>query len=114
MNKLSKTQRDQLIGIAAGTVALMAALWYFGVLAKESELKATRQKSADMQQKLREAEALMRREDDISGTLHSRSELLAKREAGLAPDRDAYAWVINTVKAFIQSRKGVTIDTDRK
>ncbi len=64
-----------------------------------------------MQQKLREAEALMRREDDISGTLHTRSELLAKREAGLAPDRDAYAWLINTVNAFIQTHKGVNIDT---
>ena len=111
MNKLSKAQRDQLLGIAIGTVALMAALWYFGVTAKQSELAATRRKSADMRQKLHEAEALMRREDEISGTLQSRSELLAKREAGLAPDRDAYAWLINTVNAFIQSRKGVNIDT---
>ena len=89
----------------------MAALWYLGVTAKQSELAATRRKSADMRQKLHEAEALMRREDEISGTLQSRSELLARREAGLAPDRDAYAWLINTVNAFIQSRKGVNIDT---
>jgi Tfp pilus assembly protein PilO len=111
VNKLSKTQRDQLIGIAVGTVALMAALWYFGVTAMQDELAHTRQKSADMRKKLHEAEALMRQEDEISATLRSRSELLAKREAGLAPDRDAYAWVINTVNAFIQSRKGVNIDT---
>jgi Tfp pilus assembly protein PilO len=111
VNKLSKAQRDQLLGIAIGTVALMAILWYFGVTAKQSELAATRRKCADMRQKLHDAEALMRREDEISGTLHSRSELLARREAGLAPDRDAYAWLINTVNAFIQSRKGVNIDT---
>jgi hypothetical protein len=111
VNKLSKVQRDQLIGIAAATVVFMAALWYFGVLAKQSELKTTRQKSADMQQKLREAEALMRRGDEISGTLHTRSELLARREAGLAPDRDAYAWLIDTINGFVQSHKGVNIDT---
>jgi Tfp pilus assembly protein PilO len=111
VNKLSKVQSNQLIGIAAGTVALMGALWYFGVTAMQGELAATRRKSAEMRQKLHDAEALMRRGDEISGTLRSRSELLAKREAGLAPDRDAYAWLINTVNAFIQSRKGVNIDT---
>jgi len=111
MNKLSKTQRDQLLGIAAGTVALMAALWYFGVTAKESELAVTRRKSVEMLQKLHDAESLMRREDEISATLRSRSELLAQREAGLAPDRDAYAWLINTMNNFIQSRKGVNIDS---
>ena len=111
MNKLSKAQRDQLLGIAIGTVGLMAALWYYGVTALQSELAATRKKSAEMQQKLHDAETLMRRGDEISATLRSRSELLAGREAGLAPDRDAYAWLINTVNAFIQSRKGVNIDT---
>ena len=111
MNKLSKAQRDQLIGIAVGTVALMAVLWYFGVTAMQSELAATRRKSAEMRKKLHDAEALMRQEDEISGTLQSRTELLARREAGLAPDRDAYAWLINTMNGFIQSRKGVSIDT---
>jgi Tfp pilus assembly protein PilO len=111
VNKLSKAQRDQLIGIAVATVALMAALWYFGVMAKQNELKTTRQKSADMQQKLREAEALMRRGDEISEKLRNRSELLAKREAGLAPDRDAYAWLIDTMNGFVQSHKGVNIDS---
>ena len=112
MNKLSKTQREQLIGIAVGTFALMAALWYFGVTAMHGELAATQRKSADMRQKLHDAEALMRREGEIGGILHSRSELLAQREEGLAPDRDAYAWLINTVNTFLQSRKGgVNIDT---
>jgi Tfp pilus assembly protein PilO len=111
VNKLTKTQRDQLLLIAGGTVALMGLLWYFGVTAMQDELAATRRKSAEMRQKLRDAEALMRREDEISATLRSRSELLARREAGLAPDRDAYAWLINTVNGFIQSRKGVNIDT---
>ena len=111
MNKLTKAQRDQLLAIAMATIMVMVALWYFGVTAMQAELVRTRQKSAEMQKKLHDAEVLMRREDEISGTLHSRSELLAKREAGLAPDRDSYAWLINTVNAFIQSRKGVNIDT---
>jgi Tfp pilus assembly protein PilO len=111
MNKLSKAQRDQLLGILMGTVMAMGALWYFGVTAKQSELAATRQKSEQMQRKLHDAEALMRRGDEISGTLQTRSEILTKREAGLAPDRDAYVWLLDTVNNFIQSRKGVNIDT---
>jgi hypothetical protein len=110
MNKLTKAQRDQLIGIAIGTVALVAALYYFGVTAMNRELAGTLQKSADIRRKLRDAEALMRRENEISATLHSRSELLAKRESGLAPDRDAYAWLINTMNNFTQSRPGVQIE----
>ena len=111
MNKLTKAQRDQLIGIAIGALMLMAALWYFGVTSMQRDLLVTERKSAEMQKKLRDAEALMRQGDAISGTLRSRSELLAKREAGLAPDRDAYAWLINTMNTFIESRKGINIDT---
>jgi len=111
MNKLSKAQRDQLIAIAIGTVALVAVLYYFGVTAMDRELAATQQKSADMRQKLRDADALIRRENEISATLHSRGELLAGRESGLAPDRDAYAWLINTMNDFIQLHKeSVNID----
>jgi len=110
MTKLSKVQRDQLLGIAMGTLMLMAALWYFGVTAKQSELAVTQKKSADMLQKLHDAESWMHRKDEIAATLHSRSELLAQREAQLAPDRDTYAWLINTMNNFIQSRKGISID----
>jgi hypothetical protein len=111
MNKLTKAQRDQLISIAIGTVMLMAVLWWFGVTAKQKELAATQQKSADMRKKLHDADALIRRESEIGGTLQNRGALLAKLEAGLTPDRDAYAWLINTMNAFIQPRKGVNIDS---
>ncbi len=105
MNKLTKAQRDQLIAIGIGTVMVMAALWYFGVTAKQDELAATRRKLADMTKKLHDAETLMRREDEISGTLHARTTILAQREGGLAPDRDAYSWLINTVNNFLQAHK---------
>ena len=111
MNKLSKAQREQLIGIAMGVVMVMGALWYFLVMAKQDELVQTRRKSADMAKKLHDAEALMRREGEIGSTLQKRSDLLAQREAGLAPDRDSYSWLINTVNNFISTRKNINIDT---
>jgi hypothetical protein len=109
MSKISKAQREQLTGVAIGTVVLMGALWYFGVQAKQTELTQTRDKTAQMEKKLRDAEALIRQGDEIGDTLHDRSDILQKREAGLAPDRDTYAWLINTMKPFIQSRHGVSI-----
>jgi hypothetical protein len=111
MNKLSKEQRDQLIGIAIGTVGLMAALWWFGVKSIQHDLIVTKDKTTEMQKKLHDAETLMRSGGEIGETLTNRSDLLAKREAGLAPDRDAYAWLIKTINDFITTRKGVSIDS---
>ncbi len=111
MNKLTKEQKDQLTAIAIGVVCLIGALWYFGVQAAQKDLNGVKQKSVDMQKKLHDADTLMRRGDEIGETLKNKSELLSKREAGLAPDRDSYAWLINVMNNFIQSRKGINIDT---
>jgi hypothetical protein len=111
VNKITKAQRDQLVAIAIGAVLVMAALWYFGVTAKQDELAATQRKSAEMAKKLRDAEALMRREDEISSTLQARATLLAQREGGLAPDRDSYSWLNTTLNNFLQARKGVNVDS---
>jgi Tfp pilus assembly protein PilO len=108
---LTKEQRDQLLGIGMGVIMVIGALWYFLVMSKQDELVVTRRKSAEMAQKLRDAETLMRRQGEIDSTLQSRSEMLTQREAGLAPDRDTYAWLINTVNNFISGRKNVNIDT---
>ena len=109
MNKFSKTQRDQLIGITAGTVVLMGILWYLGVTAKQEELSKTEQNTAQMRDTLKKAEGTMGNGEEIAEQLEARTQLLEKRESMLAPDRDAYAWIISTINPFIQSRKGVNI-----
>jgi hypothetical protein len=107
VNKFAKMQRDQLIGIAVGTVVLVAVLWYFGVTAKQGELSKTKDNTAQTQDKLKRAESTMRQGEEIAAKLQARQELLDKREAILAPDRDAYDWIISTMKPFIDSHKGV-------
>jgi Tfp pilus assembly protein PilO len=109
MNKLSKTQRDQLIGIVVGAIGLMAALWYLGVTAKQEELSKTENNTAQMKDKLRKAEATMKQGEDVASQLQARQQLLDKREEMLAPDRDAYAWIIGVINPIIQARKGVNI-----
>jgi Tfp pilus assembly protein PilO len=108
MNKLSK-QQERLAGIAFATVIIMAALWWFGVMAKQNELERTRENTRTVSRTLKDAEAEMSRGSEIAAQLKARNDLLGKREATLAPDRDAYAWIIGEINPFIQSRKGVNI-----
>ena len=109
MNKLSKTQRDQLLGIVIGTIGLMAALWYLGVNAKQEQLSKTERKTAEVRDTLKRADDKIRRAQEVADQLQAHQAVLDRREAILAPDRDAYAWVINTINPFILPRKGVNI-----
>jgi len=109
MIKLSKQQKERLGAIAGATVIIIAGLWWFGVVAKQAQLERTRENTRTVLKTLRDAEAEMGRGVEIAAQLQARSGLLAKREATLAPDRDAYAWIIGEVNPFIQSRKGVNI-----
>ncbi len=111
MIKLSKQQQERLGAIAFGTAIIIAALWYFGVMAVQAQLQRTRENTGAVLKKLKAAEAKMSRGQDIASQLQARSELLGKREAILAPDRDAYAWIISQINPFIQSRKGVSISS---
>ena len=109
MIKLSKQQQERLGMVAFATVAIIGALWYFGVMAVQTQLQRTRENTRNVLKTLRDAEAQMSRGTEIAAQLQVRNELLAKREATLAPDRDAYAWIISVLNPFIQSRKGVNI-----
>ena len=109
MNKLTKVQRDRMIGTAIATPILIALLWYFVVQAEQTQLQGTQKKTADIRAKLSQAENVMRQGEEIADRLQAHSTLLTNREATLAPDRDAYAWIIQTINPFILSRKGVSI-----
>jgi hypothetical protein len=109
MIKLSKQQQERLGAIAFATAAVIAALWYFGVMAVQAQLQRTRENTRTVLRTLRDAEAEMSRGQEIADQLKARGDVLAKREATLAPERDAYAWIIDKIKPFAQSRKGVDI-----
>jgi Tfp pilus assembly protein PilO len=109
VNKLTKTQKSQLLGVLLGTLALMAGLWYFAVTAKQEELSKTQKSTAQMLDTLKFAESKMRQSEEIADKMQARRDVLDKREALLAPDRDAYAWIISTLNPFVQSHKGVSI-----
>jgi Tfp pilus assembly protein PilO len=111
MNRMTKQQKERIGMIAFGTVVIIAVLWIFGVMAKQTELERTREKTRMVRKTLKDAEAEMSRGQEIAAKLQMRSDILAKREATLAPDRDAYAWIIQQINPFIQSMAGVNIPT---
>jgi hypothetical protein len=109
VNKLTKTQRDRMAVVLIATPLVMAALWYLMVQPAQTKLLNTENRVAAMKESLRKAEATMRQGEEIADKLQARTALLAKREATLSPDRDAYAWIISTINPFILPRKGVSI-----
>ncbi|HEX4122198.1 MAG TPA: hypothetical protein VH619_16395 [Verrucomicrobiae bacterium] len=109
MIKLTKQQQERLGAVAGGAVLVMGMLWYFGVNAKQDELRRTRENTRAVLKTLKDAEVEMTRGSEIAAQLQASSDVLAKREAILAPDRDAYAWIIGEINPFIQARKGVNI-----
>jgi len=106
---LSKQQQERIGIIIVGTVVLIIVLWYFGVMVKQDQLRRTRDNTRTVIKTLKDAEAEMSQGSDIATKLAARNQLLEKREAILAPDRDAYAWIIGVINPFIQSRKGVNV-----
>jgi len=109
MIKITKTQRDQLTGVAVGAVAGIAALWYFVVMAQQRQLDAIQKKSENMTDTLPHADILVRGDLQTGQELTNRLETLQKREADLAPEHDPYAWMIGKIGQFILPRKGVNI-----
>ncbi|HWD18506.1 MAG TPA: type II secretion system protein GspM [Verrucomicrobiae bacterium] len=109
MNKLSKAQRERLMLIVIGAIVLMVAVWYLLVVPKQDELRRTERDISQKQEKLSKAEGVARSAADVGANFTNKFELLQQRESGMAPERGAYEWIINTINPFIQSRKGVNI-----
>jgi hypothetical protein len=110
VSKLSKKQRDQLIMVAFGTVALMAALWLLVVVSEKQELADIRQTTETMKEKITRADNFLRRADEIEDTLQARDAELSKREEMLGPARDTYSWMVTKViSPLVLAHKGVNV-----
>jgi Tfp pilus assembly protein PilO len=109
MNNLPKVKRDQLILIAVCTVATVGALFFFVADAQRSDLKKTQDKTEYVRKKLVAADALARTEGDIKNALQENTKQLGDREAQLAPERDTYAWMLQTMSPFLADHRGAGI-----
>jgi Tfp pilus assembly protein PilO len=114
MIKLTKLQQNQLAGVAAGTVAVLAALYYFGVMAMGDELAKTKKNEDKVKKDLGVADTLVRGANQTGLLLTNRMMLLAKREADLVPDHAPYDEMLVKMNKFIISRPGVNLITMSK
>lgn len=109
MNKITKAQRDQIIAICLGVIAVVVGL-YYGVIGGQKEtitqLKAQTEK---VRSKTSKANQLISKGPEIKENLDVRGKELAERESTMAPDRDVYAWMLGVIKPLLAKNRGVTI-----
>ena len=113
---LTKTQKEHLLGVAIGPVAVCAALYFlpFGVQDSYGDLAATVKNTQKMNDDLAKERAAVKMAPDIGLSYTNKLALLQDRESHLAPDpreSDAYAWIINTINPFIATRRGISISS---
>jgi Tfp pilus assembly protein PilO len=100
MTKISKSQRDQLIAVAFGAVAVIACLWYAVVLAQNKQLAAAEANCVKMRRTLKVGSDKVRQGDLVGAELAKNLEALKEREAGLAPEREPFSWMAEVLRNF--------------
>ncbi len=100
MTKINKTQRDQLIAVAMGSAAVIACLWYLVVLAQNKQLAFADANCVKMRNTLKLASDKVRQADAVSAELARNLDALRQREAGLAPEREPFSWMAETLRTF--------------
>jgi hypothetical protein len=109
MNNLPKIKRQQLILVGIFTVGMIAALLLFVGDAQRAELKKTRGKTESIRTRLTTADAMVRSESKVSQDLTNAVKELSAREALLAPERDTYAWMLQSLGEFMAAHKGAGV-----
>lgn len=109
MSNLPKAKRDQLILVAIAAIAIASALIVFLGEAQRGELKRTSLKTESIRGKLSQADKLSREEPEIQQRLQKVSKELAAREVLLAPERDTYAWLLQSLAQFLSLHRGAGV-----
>jgi hypothetical protein len=109
MNNLPKAKRDHLILVGIATVAIVAALVLFVGESQRAELKRTQLKTENIRSKLSQADKLSREEPQIQERLQTLTKQLSEREITLAPERDTYAWFLQSLTQFLSLHRGAGV-----
>jgi Tfp pilus assembly protein PilO len=109
MNNLPKAKRDQLILVAVMTAAIIGALIFFVAESQRAELRRTALKTETVRAKLNQADKLSREEGQLLTRLQAVVKDLGGREALLAPERDTYAWFLQSLAQFLSIHRGAGV-----
>ena len=111
MNKLSKEKRNQLIGVAAGTLAVCAALWYFVISSQNESLRKNKETIEELQNKTEKAQRLVKRRASIEEELAGLTNEIARAEAEMIPveQLNGKKWLLDKLNNFTKDRYDVTL-----
>lgn len=109
MNNLPKAKRDQLILVTVAALMAISGLFFFVVDAQRAELKRNQARTETVRAKLLQADNLSRMEPDIQARLEKLTKDLGAREVLLAPNRDTYAWLLQTLTQFLSVHRGAGV-----
>lgn len=111
MNKLSKEKRNQIIAIAAGALAICAALWYFVIGDQEETLRKINESTETLQTKIDKAQRLVKRRASIETDLAGLRQQIALAEAQMIPieQLSGKKWMADRLSNFIKGRYDVTL-----
>jgi hypothetical protein len=100
MIKLTKKQRNHLIAVGAGTVAVITGLCFFVVRAQVKKLSEINADCAKMRANLSNEHAMVYQAEQVALELTNCQNKLKQREAGFAPEREPYSWMKTVMDRF--------------
>lgn len=93
MNRISTTQRDQLIGLAMGTAVFIAVVWYVLILPLRASYETGDQKLAETREKIEAARRNLRLRDQFQSEFQNSGLKLQQKEEQMAAG-DVYRWIL--------------------
>ncbi len=97
--KLTPEKRNQLIAVGGVTAGLIAALWYYGVGAQETRLRAIQQKLTESEDQRQKIIAAGKSAALVEEQLEAGSAKLAEHQKEMASG-DLYSWMYAAIKTF--------------
>ena len=106
MMSLSKQKRNHLVLVAIGTLAAIVGVWQVMIVSQKKSLKDIKERVAEQQAKLDNAQRLLNTTAQIQKELEAANLKLKAVESEMASG-DMYSWIIQTVNKF---REGYKVD----
>lgn len=97
--KISKEKRNQLIGVAIGTVAVIAGIWYLLINAQLAALAEISHKIDEGNDRELRMQTAVKLADKIQAELDAVQAQMDETGKGMASG-DLYSWMYSTIKEF--------------
>ena len=104
LTKLPREKRNQLIGVVAGTLTIIAGIYFLLIQHQKQSLIHLAQKKVEVQTNQRRILDMVHHASQIETDLNSAKKEFVDAEADIASG-DLYSWVINTLRAFKSKHK---------